>query len=204
MEMLTPDCKYPFLVFDNVVSEESIPSIFEEINYLSKFSSNPNESGTATDSKKNPLKSNRCVFLQEFYNLEYADKNSPILLALEKLLIDDFENAVRNYHPVFSHYIADRLIKKSGFLLSMYYDGDYYLPHDDGALYTAVLWLDHEPKTYEGGEFFFHFEDGSIEEVEYKNNRMVLFPSYYKHEVKEVKYLNDDAFPRCSISALLG
>jgi len=84
--------------------------------------------------------------------------------------------------------------------LSIYSDGDYYLPHIDESLYTSVLWLNKEPKEYEGGNFIFHFEDGSTEEVETKNNRMVLFPSFYKHEVKPVHYLTEDAYPRCAIS----
>lgn len=203
MEMLTPDSKYPFLVFDNVISEELFSSVFDEINYLSKFSIEPKDSGSAHENGVF-LKNNKCVFLHEFYNTQFAFDNSPILRSLDKIFRRDLETAVREYNPVFSHFIFERLCKKVGFLLSMYTDGNYYLPHTDESLYTAVLWFDSEPKSYEGGEFFFHFEDGSIEEIEYKNNRMVLFPSFYKHEVKQVNYSSKDAFPRCSISIFIG
>jgi Rps23 Pro-64 3,4-dihydroxylase Tpa1-like proline 4-hydroxylase len=204
MEMLTPECKYPFLVFDDVIPQKDLKGVFEELNYLQKFGLDPNEVGSALDIYGNPKKNNRCVWLNNFYNLSTADKNSYILKNVKQFFSVDISSAIRNYDRIFSHYIPDRLVPKTGYLLSMYSDGNYYLPHEDDTLYTAVLWLNEEPKKYEGGEFFFHFDDGTVEEVECKCNRMVLFPSFYQHEVRAVKYTQEDSFPRCSVSLLMG
>jgi len=201
MEMLTPECKYPFLVFDDVVQEEELNDVYDEINYLQKFARPPQETSPAYDINGKILKSNSGIFLYKFYNLDFLSDHSFIVKNLRKIFSFDVQKAIRNYNPIFSHFIPDNLFL-DGQLLSIYSDGDYYAKHCDQAIYTCILWIHKEPKNFEGGEFFFHFEDGSVEEVEVKNNRMVLFPSFYLHEVKEIKLLDND-FPRCAISTFL-
>lgn len=203
MEMLAPDCKYPFLVFDNVIKEDDLHKAFMEIDYLSNFTEEPSNTGTATDEFGNELKLNKGISLIGFYSSYNINRYSTICKSLSKMFTKDAVKTIRGYNPVFLHFIPERMDEKIEILLSIYSDGNYYLPHQDSSAYTAILWLNEEPKSYEGGRFLFHFEDGQTEEVETKSNRMVLFPSFYTHEVTEVKYLSKNALPRFSVSTLL-
>lgn len=199
MEMLTPKCKYPFLVFDNLIPQEDLNNVFDEVNYLKKFTNPPAETSSAINEYGDYLKSNTGIFLQDFYNTNFYDNNSFIVKSLKQMFNSDVQKEIRNYNPIFSHYLVQNL--GCSILLSYYSDGDFYSKHYDRAIYTGVLWIHKEPKTFEGGEFLFHFEDDSVEEVEVKNNRMVLFPSFYKHEVKRIKSLEE--YPRCAVSMFL-
>jgi Rps23 Pro-64 3,4-dihydroxylase Tpa1-like proline 4-hydroxylase len=68
-------------------------------------------------------------------------------------------------------------------MISRYGNGDYYKPHKDNSLFTALLWLNREPKEFSGGNLTFTSHNHTIE---YKNNRCIIFPSVTTHEVSEV------------------
>ncbi|MFZ9688108.1 MAG: 2OG-Fe(II) oxygenase [Chitinophagaceae bacterium] len=69
-------------------------------------------------------------------------------------------------------------------ILGIYGEGDKYDTHYDKALYTGVYFL-YDEKYFIGGDLF--FDDLNIT-AKYKKNRLVLFPSWMKHSVSEVKY----------------
>ena len=69
-------------------------------------------------------------------------------------------------------------------LLSVYGDGDYYGPHVDTdmrCIVTAVLMLGIEP-TFKGGSLV--VED---EEFKFQNNKLIVFPSCFVHEVTKIE-----------------
>ena len=50
-------------------------------------------------------------------------------------------------------------------------------------MHSCLIWFFQEPKKFKGGNLKF---TQSFKTVECKNNRMVLFPSYYLHEVDKI------------------
>lgn len=72
-------------------------------------------------------------------------------------------------------------------LVSYYEDGDGYPQHYDMAKLTLLLWLHRgDKKHFSGGDLI--LEDG--QKIEFKNNRVILFPSVLEHSVTEVKMNN--------------
>lgn len=199
MEMLFPDCNYPFLVFDDFISDSDLFDLNQELNYLDKFiTALPEETGSAIEDGR-VLKKNKGLWLNDFYR---SEKYSTIVRNVIKLFNDDVVKNVSEYDNSFIYYPRIAEDRKFNVLLSKYENGDYYEKHFDRSCYTAVLWLHKEPKNFTGGEFKFHFKDGSIEHVECRSNRLVLFPSVYYHEVTPIIY-NEDSTPRYSVSTFL-
>ena len=67
---------------------------------------------------------------------------------------------------------------------SNYYDdAQEYKPHHDDPQFTILIWFYKEPKKFTGGDFIFTQPNVN---VKCKHNRMVLFPSYYLHQVTPV------------------
>lgn len=209
MEMLTPESNIPFLVFDNIASDDSqIEMINDEIKYIDRFINlSPNDTESAVDQNGMPEKSNKGLWLNRFYgDCAY----SPIINAMNKILqpdvrdcILDHDNAFYSYSKIQEQYFYDGHLH-NGFLISKYEDGDFYKPHYDTSIFTAVLWWWNEPKQFEGGEFYFTDpKSGEEVEVEGKSNRLILFPSVVTHGVRQIKYLTPDANPRYAVTMFL-
>jgi hypothetical protein len=65
-----------------------------------------------------------------------------------------------------------------------------------------LIWLHKEPKMYQGGDFEIVNSNTVIES---KNNRMVLFPSFYYHKVHKLTMdnSNEENFGRYTITHFL-
>jgi len=70
-------------------------------------------------------------------------------------------------------------------LVSYYEDNDYYKPHHDTFSFTCLIWMVREPRKFTGGDFILNEPDI---EIKLKNNRMVLFPCSYLHEVTPINF----------------
>mgnify|MGYP000029434113 CR=1 FL=1 len=198
MEMLTPESKYPFLVFDNVIPQDDMPFVQNELSYLSRFINSDIEGSKTASRNGIPLKQNSGLWMTSFYkDLSF----SPILSGMMRIFSDDVISAISQYDNAFIFYDYHARRNTGDVLLSRYDESDYYDTHRDGSIYTAVLWLHSEPKTFEGGEFYFMF-DGERVDVESKSNRLVLFPSVYEHGVTPISY-NQQSMPRYSVSAFI-
>ena len=178
MEMLIPECDKPFLVFDNVIPADKIESVKNELQYLNGFLSK--ETGSALDWQGNSLKNNSGLWLSSYYN---NPNYSPIYSSIIKIYSQEVVEAISSFDNAFIYYPHVAECLNWGCLLSKYEEGEYYKPHVDNAYYTATLFLNDD---FDGGEFYFDF-DGEEVEVENKSNRLVLFPSIYKHSVKPIK-----------------
>lgn len=74
-------------------------------------------------------------------------------------------------------------------LLNYYEDQDFYDTHTDWSVYTMVVMLAKTPLKFTGGDL----ELKDIHKtIEFKNNRVVFFPSYAKHKVTPVKMSVED------------
>lgn len=176
---------FAYLIIDDLYTSEELKKIWRELEYLTSPNRLWNQStiGGATDKEGTLLKKNNGMLLDDFftYNRDFSD----ILTLNRKLFTPPVLDAFFDTHPysrLFAYVNNDRT------LLSYYENEDYYKPHHDDALFTAVTWLYKEPKRFTGGNFRFH--DGDID-IELKSNRLVLFPSWVLHEVEMIK-LDDE------------
>ncbi len=75
-------------------------------------------------------------------------------------------------------------------VVNYYHDHGIYNPHMDDAIHTAVYFLKTNYADFTGGEFVLTEID---ETIEFKNNKVVLFPSQAGHGVKPVHLKGKDA-----------
>jgi Rps23 Pro-64 3,4-dihydroxylase Tpa1-like proline 4-hydroxylase len=171
-----------YIIYDEFLNEEELSKVWNEITFLTSPDKMlpPEKSGSALDADGKILKKNSVIFLETFY------KNRNV------------SNIGTVTNKIFDKQIYDDLIMVGGYFdyikvtnaeynfLSYYEDNDYYEPHRDVSIFTALTWLNREPKKFEGGDLVFSELD---ETIEYKSNRLIIFPSFLNHAVTPVKML---------------
>lgn len=168
---------FPYIVIDNYYDEDEYNSIWEEINFLCHRDKLIKSEGSATSPDGNLLKNNCVRYLDNLYT---DRKVSNILKVNRKLFKNHLE--ILRYHP---SWFFQNIEGNNDFTsLSYYEDGEEYLSHHDAYTVTALWWTHNKPKRFEGGNFIFTDYN---ESVEFKDNRLVIFPSIIKHEVTKVK-----------------
>jgi hypothetical protein len=171
------------LIVDNMYTQDELNVMTTEMEFLtSPFRMfGPDRTGTAIDENGAIMKKNLGVFLDSFY---CNRGSSDILRINRKLFSSEIMDAFAEIHPSYD------LIRKSNYnttLVSYYEESDHYKPHADVSVFSAVTWFFKEPRSFTGGEFI--FTDHKLN-IEIKNNRMVLFPGSYVHEVLPIKMNN--------------
>jgi len=172
--------KAPFVLIQNLYTEEEISQIMAELDYLQTRKNlwvGPEKSGSAKDKDTEELlKNNSCIWLNHVYKNNDA---SAILTSNMKLYSSGLAKQLAE-----SHYIFEYLIHNSEFttLLSYYEDSNRYKPHRDQSVLTTLTWFYKEPKKFEGGDFILNSE-ATIDCV---NNLMLIIPSTVMHEVTPV------------------
>lgn len=168
----------PYILVDDFLDEHGLSECWRTIDSLNiPAMEGPEETGSALDMKTmKPIKQNRGVWLTEIY-----DKN-PGLCPLMDVFIERHAEVCSDsidMHPAFRclQHITYSL------LLSYYGDADRYLKHTDHSHVTTLFWLCEEEQRFTGGDLI--LEDSKT--IEFKNNRMVMFPGYTYHEVTPVK-----------------
>ena len=177
--------KVPYVVVDDVLTEEELKEAWAT---LDSFSLDDllegGDTGTAYNTgtyKKS--KQNKGVFLDQLYG------NHPQLCRLAKPLIPKYGEICQEasqLHPAF------RPVGEgwNGTILCSYYkNGDYYDAHQDTTPVTGLYWLAKDESKFEGGNLLIE----NAEPVQFKNNRMVMFPGYCIHQVSPVKMKIRDA-----------
>jgi hypothetical protein len=174
-----------YLVIDDFYDENELKDIWKELDFLthSNKMSPPDKSASARDPKTlKPLKKSSVIFLDDFYR---ERRHSNILTHYEKIysknVIDEFAKMDNEFRYA-RHSNFDRT------LVSYYDNSDYYKPHYDIAHLTYLYWICKEPKAFSGGDLVLTELDTTIE---YKSNRLVVFPSYYMHSVLPVEMLEE-------------
>lgn len=177
--MLAKTQDFAYTLIDNFYTDQEMDQIWKELEYFTSpfrmFS--PDMTFSATNQGQ-LLKNNKSIQLDTFYQ---NNRNMSDLLRLNRKLFD-----TSIFDPFIKLHPYNDIIKECSSdytLLSYYENGDYYKPHKDLAQFTALTWFYKEPKMFSGGEFSFPERDI---QVEAKNNRMILFPSWVSHEVSEV------------------
>jgi len=172
---------FPYLLIDDYYDGMEIHLIWQEINFLSyphKFCDG-SVSNVEKDRDGVSVKQNKCIYLDNVY----SDRNiSNILVVNRKLFSDEVTNAFSELSFGYNYFSKCNLDYTT---LSYYDETDYYLPHDDFSMYTAITWFYKEPKKFKNGNLIFSDYD---HEVEVKNNRTVIFPSHVKHHVDKLVF----------------
>jgi hypothetical protein len=170
---------FPFLQIENLYDEDEMKLIWQELeflNYPDKLQP-PEKTGTAVNEEKIPLKKNKGLFL----DIIYSKREISNILTLNRRLFDS--EIIEAFSDLSFGYQSIKQTNDDSTLISYYENADYYKPHEDTAMYTAVTWFFKEPKAFIGGDFY--FSDYNIK-IEVQNNMMILFPSFVKHSVDEI------------------
>jgi|LakMenE01Jun11ns_1017448.scaffolds.fasta_scaffold9731865_2 Rps23 Pro-64 3,4-dihydroxylase Tpa1-like proline 4-hydroxylase len=174
-----------FLVIDDFYTEDEQINIWKELDFLTydRKLMPPEETGTAHDQTTGEaLKKNSALFLDRLYARREL---SNILNINRKLfsqeIIDEF-NGMDNCFKYIHHTNYDAT------LISYYEEKDYYKAHTDSSILTYLYWCHKEPKKFEGGDLILPELD---EGITYKNNRLVIFPSWRLHEVTPIKMIEE-------------
>jgi hypothetical protein len=176
------------LVVDDFFNDDELKLVWRELDYITS----PNRmyppdnaySGTATVNGK-LLKQNMVAPLMKLFNEpQYSD----IFNSFGKIYNDEFSQIMDNYANEFRYYQSSAHLSNRCFV-SYYENSDYYKLHKDNAILTFLYWVNKEPKRFVGGDLTIP-EIGT--DIEYKNNRLVVFPSHLLHSVSSVKMIDDN------------
>ena len=170
---------FPFLQIENLYDENELKLIWQELDFLNcpNKLQPPEKTGTALNEENIPIKKNKGLFLDEIYSKREI---SNILTLNRKLFNSEIKDA---FSELSFGYQSIKCTNSDSTLISYYENADYYRPHRDIALYTAVTWFFKEPKAFIGGDFY--FSDYNMK-IEMQNNMMILFPSFVEHSVDEI------------------
>ena len=169
----------PVIILDNFYDGKELDSIWEELEFFT-YSHKllpGSQTGTAQNQDTEaPLKENSGLFLDVVWNNQRQLSN--ILTVNRKIFANQSEVIRQSSHWFFRHFscTADHT------LISYYEHGNYYKPHSDNSIITVLNWFCKEPKSFSGGDLKLHI-NGKVGEIEFVNNRTVIFPSCIPHEV---------------------
>lgn len=173
----------PVAIIDNLYNAESLEKIWHELVFLntSNKMKDPEFTGSATDSDGNILKQNKAISLDNVY----ADRNISNILQENRILWrDDVIGALIDYHPFF-RFLHSANVDST--LISYYENSDFYKPHKDDAIVTALTWFYDQPKKFDGGDLILEDEV----KIECKHNRCLIFPSILVHSVSSINLSTD-------------
>ena len=113
-----------------------------------------------------------------------SGEDSNILTVYKKILSQEVLENYRHTTP------AARQFENTNYdcsVVNYYEDSNNYGEHFDSFMHTVFIWFYKSPKRFTGGNLKFSELNKTIECI---HNRMVMFPSYYLHEVDKVKIEN--------------
>ena len=169
--------KLDYIIIDNYYLDAELELIKQEIIELLKYRDEPSGIASATNVDGSYKRKGTGIFIQELYK-DYLN-SSCIYRLSRKLFSKEIYEKVEPFNVIYKHI---RFNNKEGVLVSYYEDGDKYDAHEDTTTITAISF--HKIGNVSGGSLVFpEFE----EIIEFKENRMVLFPGCVEHKVEEVK-----------------
>jgi hypothetical protein len=176
------------LVVDDFFNEDELKLVWRELDYLTSpnrmFPPTDPHSGSAIQNGK-PLKQNMVAPLMQLFN---SPQYSDIFNSFGKIYNDEFIQIMDEMSNEFRYYSGSDHLNNRCFV-SYYENEDYYKLHRDNAILTFLYWVNKEPKQFKGGDLTLP-EIGV--DVEYKNNRLVIFPSHLLHSVSSIEMIGDN------------
>jgi hypothetical protein len=175
-----------YLVIDDFFSEGELKNIFLELDFLTRedVMIPPEHSNGARDPvTRTLLKKNNVIFLDDIYQKR---ETSNILNNFEKIYSEEIVDIADDLPNEFKYF---KFVGHDRTFISYYENSDYYKPHVDHAILTCLYWCNKSPQSFEGGNLTLGDE---MTEIEYKNNRLVIFPSHNLHSVDSIKMTQND------------
>ena len=171
-----------YVVIDSFFEPVELQEIKKELLDIKRFARSPETTGTATDILNKQLKkSGAGVFLDGLYS---ADRTkSHVLTYFAKLFNKEFVSVLTKYDASFAHLTQ---CTQDNTLVNYYADKDYYLPHKDASILTAVCFFTFG--SVSGGEFV--LPDYEVE-LECLENRLVLFHGCIEHGANQIQTESD-------------
>jgi len=181
---ITGDSK-DFLVIDDFYTDDEQVQIWKELDFLTydRKLMPPEETGTAHDlDTGEALKQNSALFLDGIY----ARRDLSNILTLNRKLFS--EEVISHFDGMDNCFKYIHHTNYDATLISYYEEKDYYKAHTDTSILTYLYWCHKEPKKFEGGDLILpELQEG----IQYKNNRLVIFPSWRLHEVTPIKMIEE-------------
>lgn len=173
----------PYIIVDDFLDEHDLSECWRTIDSL-KISglAGPEVTGSALNLETmQPVKQNRGVWLTEIYD------KYPGLCPLMDVFIErhgDVRSESMDMHPAF------RCLGHISYsiLVSYYGDADRYHRHRDNSQVTTLFWMCKDEQKFTGGDLT--LEDSKT--IEFKNNRLIMFPGYTYHEVSPIEMEPED------------
>jgi Rps23 Pro-64 3,4-dihydroxylase Tpa1-like proline 4-hydroxylase len=178
---------FPYLIIDNWYSKKEETAVWKELEfYLSIEKDNLQRAENTVVATKDgkPLGRSYRIYPNQIYNTSNRFQHSNILRFMYKQRTKEFHDLIIKAIPMGRNFPETN---QDSTIISYYEEGDSYKAHTDSLLFTCLIWFHKKPKRYKGGDFYF---SDNKELVENKHNRLVIFPSYYFHSVKELKFNN--------------
>ena len=171
---------FPYLVIDDFYNEDEQELIWNELILLNVlFKKEDGVSGNIAVDEDGTKKGEASRL---YLDVLYKDKReqSNILKVYQKIVSDD---VVKLYKHTTPSWVTFDSANNDFSQVSYYESSDYYKEHFDNYMHSCLIWFFQEPKKFKGGNLKF---TQSFKTVKCKHNRMVLFPSYYLHEVDKI------------------
>tara|TARA_S200000501_G_C20606510_1_gene648299 strand:- start:138 stop:761 length:624 start_codon:yes stop_codon:yes gene_type:complete len=178
IEILNKNTMFPILISDNWYSNEEEKNVWLELDFIHSLNEYENsEENSAYD--KDKISKSKAKRL--YYELVFREKKySHICKMLYKIKDSSLHDIVEKSMPIgkiFKHTDWDNTF------LNYYENNDNYKSHYDYSLFTMLIFFHKKPKLFSGGDLYF---EESNTTVEFKHNRMVLFPGHYLHQANKV------------------
>ena len=192
-----------FLVVDNWYNKQELNSVYKELDFLhTKIMDSGDPVNAARDENGvSKIKAHR-ISPYTLYSNEGA-QYSPILNSTKKFQDKNFHKKIEDTFKSTNTALYEQFISTnhSNTIINYYENNDSYKEHFDVFQFTILIFIYKKPKAFSGGDLKFNRIKKT---VECKNNRLVLFPSFYYHEITPIKSeTKKKGFGRYSISNFL-
>tara|TARA_Y100001947_G_C10239009_1_gene260847 strand:+ start:97 stop:777 length:681 start_codon:yes stop_codon:yes gene_type:complete len=179
---------FPFFYVDDFYTPEEEKLIWRELDFYTDRPNAPLFHRAEEDKRTGRYRDGTAqskgwrIYLNNLYQIQ----NVSHILRLQPLKIqsEEIRKAIHQTGPNF------RMLQLTSFdemVISYYENDDYYKPHIDHFMISIFCWFHRSPKAYSGGDITLTDTNTTIE---CKHNRMLMFPSYYPHEVHPIKMEN--------------
>jgi len=179
--LCTENKVFPYLIIDDFYDKIEQELIWEELDFHRndfEYDKGTGKHGVAWDENNKPIAKLKRIYLEEIYSNR---QDSNILNLYSKIFSKNVRTAYQLTTPSWRTF---EITNKDVTMINYYEDQDNYGSHFDKFMHTAVLWFYKTPKRFKGGNIIFPQQSGTVECV---HNRLILFPSYYLHEVEKVE-----------------
>lgn len=158
---------------DNFFTEEELDTVWNELNWIT----NPSRLLPASVTGSPAHKTNHLSYVPEglFQNKFCSDI---VQICNNKILNN--ENLKDEFHKINPLHGSIKMVNNLDTIVKYYEGNQGYKAHRDYAIYSSMIFLHKEPKSYTGGDILFPELKTKIECI---NNRFILFGSGLSHEV---------------------